>query len=150
MPAANQLPIIVDLHSHITYPDDEEHLTVQAIGTATWLHKQLYLRFTEPASLEGQSLETKVMIKFESDGSLQMRRTNATSTSQMHFINGQISHSHYQTPAGMLFLAVDTHDLQTNINPKTPNQGKLDLTYSLSQNDLVVGHYHVQLTFKPS
>lgn len=150
MPAAKQLPVTVTLTSQITYPEDEDTLKLQAPGTVTWLHDQLYLRFTEDTILEGQSFQTKVMLKFEQDGSVQMRRTSPTSSSQMHFIKGRPNQTHYQTPAGMLLLSIETQALKSQVSPQKPDQGQLDLSYSLTQNELVVGHYHIHLTFKPS
>lgn len=133
-------PTVVTLTTQITQDNSREEFSFEEEGILTLTQNALYIRYTE----RQQALETPVTFKISKIDDILLHRHNDFTDMQLHFTPNKTFQTQYVTTQGNIPIAVRTDTFVNQITAEHP-YGKLAITYSLLNNDSIIGTYTLNL-----
>lgn len=133
-------PTVVTLTTQITQDNSREEFSFEEEGILTLTQNALYIRYTE----RQQDLETPVTFKISKIDDILLHRHNDFTDMQLHFTPNKTFQTQYVTTQGNIPIAVRTDTFVNQITAEHP-YGKLAITYSLLNNDSIIGTYTLNL-----
>lgn len=133
-------PTVVTLTTQITQDNSREEFSFEEEGILTLTQNALYIRYTE----RQQDLETPVTFKISKIDDISLHRHNDFTDMQLHFAPNKTFQTQYVTTQGNIPIAVRTDTFVNQITAEHP-YGKLAITYSLLNNDSIIGTYTLNL-----
>lgn len=128
------------LTTQITQENEQEEFSFEESAQVTIINNTLYVRYTE----HQQNFETPVTFKISQIDDILLHRHNDFTDVQLHFMSNKTFQTQYVTSQGNIPIAVHTDSLLNEITADHP-YGTLNITYSLLNNDSVIGTYTLSL-----
>jgi uncharacterized beta-barrel protein YwiB (DUF1934 family) len=132
---------IVTLTTQITQDTSHEEFSFEEVGILTRTQNALYIRYTE----HQQNLETPVTFKISQIDDVLLHRHNDFTDMQLHFVPNKTFQTQYVTSQGNIPIAIRTDSFVNQITADHP-YGQLAITYSLLNNDSIIGTYALNLS----
>lgn len=111
------------------------------MGRIVSMNNNYYLRFVEKSEEE----DIPTTIKISPEGNVSIIR-HATHRMHLVFNDDEDTYTNYQTPAGVLKMRVETERIDLTYQT-SPFAGKIEVDYSISAQERVLGSYQIRLRF---
>ena len=130
----------ITLTTKITQENEQEEFSFEESAQVTLINNTLYVRYTE----HQQNFETPVTFKISQVDDILLHRHNDFTDVQLPFMPNKTFQTQYVTSQGNIPIAVRTDALLNEITADHP-YGALSITYSLLNNNSVIGTYTLSL-----
>lgn len=137
----NGLPARVILETTIIQEGEVFKHSFDEMGRIVEMNGNYYIRYTE----SNEDEEVATVIKIEPDGVINLTRHGEQGT-RLNFNNQKETYTNYETPAGIMRLAVETKRLSTSYSEK-PFAGEVEIDYVIKMQDNLLGTYQIRLLF---